>query len=487
MVDDVLNQIEQKLTQLEDKEELKDYLLIECRKLEPEQREDVKRKLLSMDHLDKTWIDSIIKQISKAPSEYMIIEEMIKKYKIMFVEGLGIYIYNGKVWEKKSDNYMLKMIGKQMGKWKIGSRVSSVLKQLKADCYEEIQFNLLPVFNFQNCTLELPTGRTHEHSANDLCSIMMEYDYNPQATYSDWHQFVMDICDDNEERYERLQMMCGYVLMNDCHLQKSFMLYGEGANGKSVFLNIIEQVFNKNNVSYLQLDGLGDKFQLIQLTDTLLNISTETKASTNGGEANFKKVVVGETVSACYKNKDFYKFKPRAKLIFALNEIPYSKEINYGFIRRLSYVKFVNQYVDEPKGEHQKKVNRNLEKRLTKNLSGIFNWCYEGYKKLCVLDRFPDIQDDREMKDLFYDISSPIYSFFKDMKPLNERTLTRDIYSIYITWCKDNYITPQSIANFSKQFLTVSSGVYKYFDTTKNIELEDGKIQKVHLRGYEPI
>lgn len=67
------------------------------------------------------------------------------------------------------------------------------------------------------------------------------------------------------------------------------MLYGEGANGKSVFLNIIEQVFNKNNVSYLQLDGLGDKFQLIQLTDTLLNISTETKASTNGGEANFKK------------------------------------------------------------------------------------------------------------------------------------------------------------------------------------------------------
>ena len=23
--------------------------------------------------------------------------------------------------------------------------------------------------------------------------------------------------------------------------------------------------------------------------------------------------------------------------------------------------------------------------------------------------------------------------------------------------------------------------------TTKNVELEDGKIQKVHLRGYEPI
>ncbi len=49
--------------------------MIECRKLDPEQREEVKRKLLSMDHLDKTWIDLVIKQISKAPSEYMIIEE----------------------------------------------------------------------------------------------------------------------------------------------------------------------------------------------------------------------------------------------------------------------------------------------------------------------------------------------------------------------------------------------------------------------------
>ncbi|MFQ7799362.1 MAG: hypothetical protein ACLRHW_07250 [Coprobacillus cateniformis] len=39
MADDVLNQIEQKLTQLENKDELKDCLLIECRKLDPEQRE----------------------------------------------------------------------------------------------------------------------------------------------------------------------------------------------------------------------------------------------------------------------------------------------------------------------------------------------------------------------------------------------------------------------------------------------------------------
>ena len=53
--------------------------------------------------------------------------------------------------------------------------------------------------------------------------------------------------------------------------------------------------------------------------------------------------------------------------------------------------------------------------------------------------------------------------------------------------CKDNYVTPQSVANFSKQFSAVSSGVYKYFDTTKNVESDDGKIQKVHLRGYEPI
>lgn len=97
MADDLLKQIEKKLTQLENKNELKDYLLIASRNLEPEEREEVKSKLLSMDHLGKAWTDSIVKQISRAPSEYMIIEETLKKYKIMYLEGLGLYIYNGKV------------------------------------------------------------------------------------------------------------------------------------------------------------------------------------------------------------------------------------------------------------------------------------------------------------------------------------------------------------------------------------------------------
>lgn len=218
MAVDLLKQIEKKLTQLENKNELKDYLLMASRNLEPEEREEVKSKLLSMDHLGKPWIDSIVKQISRAPSEYMIIEEILKKYKIMYLEGLGLYIYNGKVWKKQNDNYMMKIIGKQMGKWKIGSKTNSILKQLNADCYEELQSNLLPVFNFQNCTLDLTTGKTHKHSADDLCSIIMEYDYNPKAKYTEWYKFVMDICDDNVERYERLQMICGYVLMSDCHL-----------------------------------------------------------------------------------------------------------------------------------------------------------------------------------------------------------------------------------------------------------------------------
>ena len=47
MAVDLLKQIEKKLTQLENKNELKDYLLIASRNLEHEEREEVKSKLLS--------------------------------------------------------------------------------------------------------------------------------------------------------------------------------------------------------------------------------------------------------------------------------------------------------------------------------------------------------------------------------------------------------------------------------------------------------
>lgn len=485
--EELYKKVRQVLLYETDKKEVKKILTQTARSISNDDLIELKADLIKEENIDKNDLEAIFKEINKPPTEYHIINEILDKYELRYVKGKGIYKYNGKVWEYKVDETVKALIGRHLGKWKTGGRTSSILSQLKSDCYHEETFNQKSVFNFTNGTLKLETGILREHRKDDLCSIIMDYEYNEKQDYDKWHEFVMDICDHNAERYLRLQLMCGYILMNDCHLQKSFMLYGEGANGKSVFLNVIEKVFNKDNVSYVQLNGLGNDFQTVQIAESLVNIATETKSSTDGGEANFKKIVAGETIQACYKSKDYFTFKPRCKMIFALNEAFHSKEINYGLVRRLLFVSFVNQFVDDPMGPHQKKAYHKIESELIQNLSGIFNWCYKGYKLLREYDCFPEIEDDKVMKDVFYDTSSPVYTFFKQMAPLKERIIARDIYSSYLNWSKEEFVPAVSSDQFYKQFSIVSRGVYRKVDTTKNIVDENGEVKKVHLRCYDPI
>ena len=68
------------------------------------------------------------------------------------------------------------------------------------------------------------------------------------------------------------------------------------------------------------MSELIDHFRRIYLAESLVNISSETKSDVRGAEAVFKKIVVGDLINGCYKNKDFINFRPRAKMISACNE-----------------------------------------------------------------------------------------------------------------------------------------------------------------------
>ena len=78
---------------------------------------------------------------------------------------------------------------------------------------------------------------------------------------------------DREASIKLLQEMAGYILFDDCFLEKCFFLIGDGANGKSVFLNVISAVFDEANISHVEMATLDNEFQRINLLDSLANIS----------------------------------------------------------------------------------------------------------------------------------------------------------------------------------------------------------------------
>ena len=205
---------------------------------------------------DADWLKMVLQEVLKMPLERTIIEEIVKKYNLKYVEGLGFYEYRHGVWIKRPDNAIKGYFSDSLGQYSNGGKLESLLKFLKAETTTEELFNRKPLFNFRNCVLELETGKIREHSPADMSSIQVNYDYDSEARCERWIKFVSEVMIDRELSMKLLQEMTGYILFTDCSLQKCFFLMGDGSNGKSVFLNTIKAVFDEANVSNVEMSGL---------------------------------------------------------------------------------------------------------------------------------------------------------------------------------------------------------------------------------------
>ena len=315
-------------------------------------------------------------------------------------------------------------------------------------------FDRNPVLSFQNGTLEIETGVFREHRPSDYCSIIMQYDYDAEATCPTWRKFITDITDDDEYRADVLQTIAGYVLMPTCKYQKIFILKGQGSNGKSVYLDILERVYGSDNVTHIEPTGLAQEFQRVLLKDSLLNIGSDINSDFSRGEIRewLLKIADGASIQACYKTKTHFNFAPRCKLVYACNAMPTAEIIN-GLNRRLQFIDFPCHFVESPDPNKplQKQRDVNIVSKLTAELSGIFNWCYEGYKILTTVDYFTDTTEQASLLEQFETISNPVGVFCKDH--VWSGTMTREeVYSWYKSWCEDTGHKPLSREKFLPKF-----------------------------------
>lgn len=407
-------------------------------------------ELFDLVSFPKSWLDQVKKQALSPPPEDLIVREIKEKHRLKFFDALGFYEYDQGVWKRRGDSEIKAYIADALGSYRSGSRVNSIFSLLKAEFVSTERFNDKPVFNFRNCVLDLETGEQMEHSETFMSSVQVPYDYVPDAYAPRWATFIADICEGDERRMALLQEIAGYVLFSDNSLQKCFFLIGDGANGKSVFLDILTDLFGYDSVSNVEMSGLVEPFQRIHLLTSIVNISTETRTDVKGAESIFKQIVVGDMINGCYKNKDFFTFRPRTKLIIAGNEFIQSRDTTTGFLRRICFVAFNAKFSDNPK-EGEKKADKNLTDKLRKELPGIFNWAYDGYKILQDTKEFTTTSDQDELMDNFMRVTNPVVSFLEDC-PQSGSVSRTELYQRYTAWCHDAGHEPMSRTKFIQRF-----------------------------------
>lgn len=400
------------------------------------------KSVMRLDTFDAEWLKSLCKDCKAAPLDKLIADEVTATHKLLYNEKISFFEYNGRYWTTKTDTEISAYIKDALGPYTTGPKIASILKVIKSDVVTSKLFNTQPVINFINGTLEIePSINFREHRETDCCTYCLDYPYNPNVRSSEWDNFLNTVTDYDDKKIALLQELSGYVLFPDNRLQKCAVLIGSGANGKSVFLNVLTRIFGSVNVSNVEMSSLSQDFQVIQLMNTMLNISAETRTNVNGAESKFKQVVAGDEISACYKGKDYITFRPRAKMFLACNEYVKSSDTTEGWTRRFCFVDFPIHFVEMPNPEcpEERPIDRDIETKLTtqEQLSAIFNWVLEGYVMLKTCGYFTEPEDQKAITEEFKELSNPLIEFVKEIE-INGAMSNNALYNSYKEWCDDS-------------------------------------------------
>jgi putative DNA primase/helicase len=166
------------------------------------------------------------------------------------------------------------------------------------------------VIAFSNGLYDLRDGSFNEFTPDVVITNKIPWAYNP-AAYSELLDHTLDkIARGKADIRALLEEMIGscFYRSNTLAGGGSFILTGEGANGKSTLLDALKYLLGDANIASLDLKELGDRFKTAELFGKLANIGDDIGSDYIANVATFRKLVTGQRVSAERKGQDPFEF-----------------------------------------------------------------------------------------------------------------------------------------------------------------------------------
>ncbi len=373
-----------------------------------------------------------------------------------------IYLYNRSFWSEIDKEVFQKFLGEaaeQMGVTKFSARFyqfrEQLYKQFLATAYlpapesnrDKVLINLL------NGTFEITTNerRLRQFDSSDFITYQLPFEYNRLAKAPLFERYLNRVLPDKQSQRVLAEYL-GYVFIkhdsDTLKEEKALILCGNGANGKSVFFEIVNALLGADNVSCYSLQSLTNDngYFRAKLFNKLVNYASEISGRLEA--SLFKQLVSGEPVEARLPYGQPFMLKQYAKLMFNVNELPKDVEHSNAYFRRFLIIPFD---VSIPEHEQDKRLHTKI---IEKELSGVFNWVLEGLDRLIENQRFSPCDAAQKALEKYKSESNSIKLFLDDNnyeKSSTGYSLIKDIYPEYRTFCVDDGMKPFNKRNFIRQ------------------------------------
>ncbi len=192
-----------------------------------------------------------------------------------------------------------------------------------------------------------------------------------------WLKFLGQVTKGNKELETYLQRGAGYDLTGFATEQIIRFVYGEGGNGKGVFLRAVTKIMGKlharaNVESFIEKKYATHSTDIASLHRARAVSCQETRSGQVWDDAKLKDLSGGDVQKARFMRCDEFEFLPKFTLTIVGNHKPKFRAIDDGIRRRLHLIPF--EFDVEQSGTR----DNDLDEKLKAEWPGILRWMIDG-------------------------------------------------------------------------------------------------------------
>ncbi|MFE0692755.1 phage/plasmid primase, P4 family [Streptomyces sp. NPDC058869] len=312
--------------------------------------------------------------------------------RIKYAPGLGYFVWDGTTWVKSATRVrqeihamgaalVLAGYTKEARGFTMTSKINNLLEELRSvpSVYVDAEeFDAKPyLLSFTNGVVDLRTGKLRAHDKADMLTVTLPLEFDPNAQAPRWEQFITEIFPNNADLVSYVQRLVGYGITGNTSEQCFAVLWGKGANGKSVFTETLTDVFGRitKTTPFATFEdkagGGGIPNDLAALRGARLVMASEGESGKPMSEAVLKRVTGKDKVTARFLRQEFFTFAPTFLIMLATNHKPKFRSQDEGLWRRVKLIPFARYFAPEER-------DYDLDRKLRAESAGIVAWAVRG-------------------------------------------------------------------------------------------------------------
>lgn len=379
---------------------------------------------------------------------------------------------------------------KRLVAWAMASEGDRKINAIVAQAKHQAEIPVMPsdfdkppfLINCPNGTVDLKTGRLGPHVRGDLLTKRANAPFDAAATSPTWEAFLRRIMGDDVAMVDFLRRAVGYAATGSVKEHALFFLYGLGRNGKSTFLNTIQEVLGDYAIT-VNADLLTAKNQedhptgVADLQGRRFVATIEVEDGRRMAESLVKTLTGGDKIRARRMRENFFEFEPTHKLFLAANHKPVIKGTDDGIWRRIKLIPFKVQIPDA-------EVDKSLPDKLQAEAPGILAWVVRGclewqevglLEPEAVVEATKDYRTEMDYLGDFLEECCEVVDGF--------RCRSNDLYRTFCKWCTETGGHPPTKNKFGRMLTDRGFGIEKTNSLVWRLGL---RVREEHLSD-EPV